>query len=279
MRSKTSSKVKLNSLTSAQHFKTELKPTITRSNKFITKRDSTTRFMLESVKSPKTIGSQKSLGSPQQKLSNMIFVAKSESNLTAFKIPTLQLNTRTSIKSPKISYSFQPLDFQLAPNYDSIFVLKSPIPDLLSFKAIQISRSELTKRPHKDIYFQRESIIHQLQLKLNVPKQYHYLSLYNNQPIQFFQEIPDNCNLIFLGCSVKPDFWTLLFQHHQYAYSLDHLNKLLNLIFHINTIEDLHRLLTDREVFRSQMEYRQLDQFNPFLTELKPQYQQTKDFY
>lgn len=91
----------------------------------------------------------------------MIFLTKSEKNVNNFKIPTLQLRvknkTKMSLKTPKISYSFTPVELTLYPNSETIFVIKSPIPDLISFKAIQVNRFELTKNNiSKDIYLMRE---------------------------------------------------------------------------------------------------------------------------
>ncbi|KAM3139507.1 hypothetical protein pb186bvf_008343 [Paramecium bursaria] len=214
--------------------------------------------------------------STQDKLSSLMHLSLTEASLATKRLPETWM--RQKIISPKSSSQISTMtELNLKVNQDSIFVVKQPMNDVSQLKVYKIQREELQN--NGDIYKHRTQIIERLQEELKATKHHKNLSLFNGEPIQFFEEIPSDCNLIFLNSTLKIDFWQLLFSSHYAQSTQSRINKLLNVIKHLNDVEDFKVLVNDNKVFCEYLETKQIEQFDPFLTDIKPEYNKTKTYY
>ncbi|CAD8060944.1 unnamed protein product [Paramecium sonneborni] len=215
---------------------------------------------------------------PKEKLSSLINISQSERYVYSFRIPTLRIKEKCFFKKQQQQKLGQSsLEINLNTNTSSIFIFRGSIQEISQLKVIQMTRAELQAKS-TSIYQARQNLLQKIQKNLNVPKSYTLLSLGNYEAIQFMEEIPINCNILFLSKTVNQDFWSIILNYHNFQFTTQKFIRILTIISKINDLNDLIKFIYDKDVFYTYMEVKEMV-LNEDLLLMKRNSIIMKDFY
>ncbi|CAD8059461.1 unnamed protein product [Paramecium sonneborni] len=218
---------------------------------------------IQGLFSPRLVTQKETLQSPRKKVytkpnqnskTNVPAISQSSRNLDGFNI------TQQFSLSPCKSYRpsmrcLTPHEINFRKNLDHIYIVKQPTNDISQLKIMQMSRSKVnSKYKEDDIYLKKKKLILEAQIALGATRLHNQLAIFDYQQINFFEEIPQNCKLVFLGNKSIMDFWEILFAFHSIEFQIERQNQILNIIQYINSTDELLKFLQDKELFQEVIE-------------------------
>ncbi|CAD8141734.1 unnamed protein product [Paramecium pentaurelia] len=218
---------------------------------------------IQGLFSPRLAHQKETIQSPRKKVyakptqsgkTNVPLISQSSRNLDGFNI-TQQFSI-SPCKSYRTSLRcLTPHEINFRKNLDHIYIVKQPVNDISQLKIMQMSRQKVNSGyKEDDIYLKKKKLLLEAQIALGATRLHTQLALFDYQQINFFEEIPQNCKLVFLGNKTMMDFWEILFAFHNFEFLIERQNKILNIIQYVNSTDELLKFLQDKEIFQEVIE-------------------------
>ncbi|CAD8144498.1 unnamed protein product [Paramecium pentaurelia] len=217
--------------------------------------------------SPRLANQKEFLQSPRKKVYTKVsqssrtdvpLISQSQRNLDGFNITQqFSISPCKSYRSTLRCLITHEINFRK--NLDHIYIVKQPVNEINQLKIMQMSRQKVNSGyKEDDIYLKKKKLILEAQIALSATRVHTQLALFDYEQINFFEEIPQNCKLVFLSNKTMMDFWEILFAFHNIELQSDRQNQILNIIQYINSTDDLLKFLQDKQLFNEVIESRDI---------------------